>query len=221
MARKADLYDKLYTAAPAEFVRTRNAVAAALREAGHASDAAAVRRLRRPTTPVWALNQVARREPNTVEAFIKAVRELSQAQRSGRGVSEAMKAERDSRQRVIDRARAIVSDARLGPSPDLTRRISNTLLGAATDAAVRDRLKHGELDHELQASGFDVFTPARPASTSRETDRATHGLERQLRALDTTVRKQGAAQTVDRDAAKHRRRFRVLSGGRARSSARQ
>jgi hypothetical protein len=211
MARRPDLYDKLYTVVPAEFVRTRNAVAAALRETGHARDAAAVGRLRRPTTPVWALNQIARREPNTIEVFLKAIHELSQAQRTGRRVPEAMKGERDSRQRVIDGTRAIVSNARLRSTPDLTRRISNTLLGAATDSAARDRLKRGELDHELQASGFDVFAGAQPVSTPHERDRATVREEEEERA----------AKKADADAARHRRRFRVLRGGRARSSTRR
>jgi hypothetical protein len=140
MARKADPYDELYTAVPVEFVRTRNSVAAALRDAGHHREAAALRRLR---TAVWALNQAARQEPKTVEAFVKAVHELSQAQRAGRRVAKAMKLERDSRQRVIERARAIVSGEKLRSTPDLTRRISSTLLGARPILPAEDQLKRG------------------------------------------------------------------------------
>ena len=44
-----------------DFVKARDALAAELRQTGHAAEAADVKKLRKPTPVVWAVNRVLRR----------------------------------------------------------------------------------------------------------------------------------------------------------------
>ena len=54
-----DAADELYALAPGDFTSERDALAKRLRGDGRRDEAMAVKALRKPTTPVWALNQVA------------------------------------------------------------------------------------------------------------------------------------------------------------------
>jgi hypothetical protein len=199
MSKNAPALDKVYTALPADFVRTRNAVAKELADAGGARQAADVKRLRRPTVPVWALNQVARKEPRTLSAFVKAVQDLSKAQRSGTGVPAAIQAERDARQHVLARAEELIAGSALRATPDVARRISNTLLAAATDAGARDRLVRGELDEERTPSGFELFAGAKPVPPRREGPAA-----RRPTQVQDSKRAQERARELEEIARRHR-----------------
>src|SRR5262249_38111386 len=53
----------LFALDPNDFVTARDQRARELRKEGEKDEAAAVKALRRPTVPVWALNQVARQRP--------------------------------------------------------------------------------------------------------------------------------------------------------------
>lgn len=57
----------------------RDALARRLREAGRAAEAAEVARLRKPGPPLWAVNEVARREPEVLARFLDAARQLKRA----------------------------------------------------------------------------------------------------------------------------------------------
>jgi hypothetical protein len=111
--------------------------------------------------PVWALNRVAREASASMRAFVNAVQALSTAQRRGKDVPAAMQAERDARQQVLTRAGTLIAHAALRTTPDVVRRMSTTLLGAATDPHMRDRLLRGQLEEEVQATGFELFQPLR------------------------------------------------------------
>lgn len=206
MARSGGL-DRVYTAIPADFIRTREAVAKELADSGRAKEAAAIRRLRKPTVPVWALNQLARQEPKTVVAFVKAVQDLSKAQRTGAGVPEAIQAERQARQRVIEQAEGLASATGVQTTADTTRRIAHTLLGAATDGDARDRLARGELQAEMQPSGFELFSGATLRAVKRgkpDTSRRqeTAQVEERARELERIARqhRDTAAETAKKKA---------------------
>src|SRR5437899_2866053 len=61
--------DTLYAVPLAEFTRRRNELAARLGQAGRREEAAAVRRLRRPSVPVWAINALAVEERRAQQAL--------------------------------------------------------------------------------------------------------------------------------------------------------
>ena len=71
--------DDLLAVPPREFTAARNALVAELRRAGKSAEAATAKKLRKPTLPVWVVNQVARRHGADVKAFVAAADDLKRA----------------------------------------------------------------------------------------------------------------------------------------------
>jgi hypothetical protein len=61
---------RLYALPLTEFTPARNALVTRLRKSGRQDQAEVVKALKKPTLPVWAINQVARQEPAAVRAFM-------------------------------------------------------------------------------------------------------------------------------------------------------
>ena len=163
------------------------------------------------------LNQLARREPGSVRDFVKAVETLAKAQRTGTRVGEAIKAERQARQRVITRAEALAATAGARTTADTKRRIANTLLGVATNRAARDLLTRGELQGETQPSGFEQFEgvtlrvvkPGKPAPSLRTEARVEKRMgDRDLERIAREER--AAAAATARQEARLERDLRAL-----------
>jgi hypothetical protein len=153
--------ERLYAVAPNEFTRTRNTLVAELRKSRDADAAREVARLRRPSTALWAVNQLARHARGPLERFLEAVDRLRRTQLSDpRGAVEAMRAERAQLETLVERARQALADAGYAASAEMRRRIGDTLLGAAADRRHADALVHGRLTEELHAPGFDALTGA-------------------------------------------------------------
>jgi hypothetical protein len=70
----------LFAVAPDEFVAARDQLARELRAAGDKDEAAAVKRLRRPSVPVWALNQVGRSDPDAITELLASAEDARTAQ---------------------------------------------------------------------------------------------------------------------------------------------
>src|SRR3954451_14577726 len=70
----------LFRVPPDRFVAERDALVKQLRSVDRDDDAAAVKALRKPTATVWALNQLADREPDGLTALFDAGRALRAAQ---------------------------------------------------------------------------------------------------------------------------------------------
>ncbi len=180
--------DELYRSDPAEFVDRRRALAAGLRTAGDRPGAKAILAARRPTTAAWALNQLARTEPDLVDALLERSRELETAQMGagpgGRdGVREITQAHREALGAATDAALAVLGDR----ATDAYRtQLQATLRAAGAEPEVGDLLRTGRLVKELTGpSGFsEGFTltlvpdleptaepnpRARPAKSARTT----------------------------------------------------
>src|SRR5579863_2437301 len=78
--RDDDAIDTVLAAAPRDFIATRNRVAGELAKAGDKAAAARVRGLRRPSPSVWAINQLARRDPEAVAQLLDSGAALIAAQ---------------------------------------------------------------------------------------------------------------------------------------------
>jgi hypothetical protein len=158
--------DRLYGLPLEEFVGARNALAARLRKAGKAEAAAEIARLRKPSAPLWAINQLARRDPDAVAGLIEATGALRDAQLGRRGGDPGARAatQRAALEGLVDRAAALLHPGAADVPADTRARLSASLLGAATDRDVREDLRRGRLDHELKAPGFEVFAGARPVT---------------------------------------------------------
>jgi hypothetical protein len=161
--------DSLYAALPTDFTRARNDLAQRLKQAGQVEAAAGVKQLRKPTVPLWAVNQLARRHPDDVRALLDAAERLRVAQQAAlRGESQELRKataeERKLLQSLTQRGAELLREA--GHSAD-TKRIADTLRAAAVDESGRELLQRGRLSEELEASGFGSFAGMEIPSRSK------------------------------------------------------
>jgi len=154
--------DELYAGPLDAFVRERDALAKARASAGDAEGAARVRALRKPVVSAWALNRLAREEPEAVNDLLALGDPLRAAQRraiSGGDVEPLREAIEDRRRLVTSLARTaseILEAAGTGSAPhsgDLT----STLEAAAADEEAAALLRSGR-----------VVKPLRPPSSFGE-----------------------------------------------------
>ncbi len=172
--------DRLYALPLAEFTPARDALAARLRSAGDAQEAARVKALRKPTTPAWAVNQLARRQRDLIEQLIDGIERLRRAQLDllqggpAQEVWEATLAERETLTRLTHEAERILAGSSYGTTRGMLDRISDTLAAAAADADGRALLRRGILVQEMHRAGFgDILgaaavAPARDRAPARE-----------------------------------------------------
>jgi hypothetical protein len=162
--------DRLYALPLEEFTSSRNDLARRLAKAGRKDAADEVKKLPKPSVPVWTANQLARREPGEVRALLRSAEDLRKAQQralSGRGAQDLAK-------RVDEQRRAVRALARLGRdilasegrsvSDAIVDRIAKTLEAAALDDASRFLLRAGRLTEELEPPGFDALAGLAPAA---------------------------------------------------------
>lgn len=207
----ANALEEVYAVPPKEFTRARNARVAALAKSGHHDAAEALRRLRRPTATLWAVNQVGRANRKRLDAFIEAVAHVRRTQlRDPRNVAEAVQRQRAALDAVLEIARDALSEHGLKAGPQALRRISNTLQGAAVDARHADDLRHGRLTGELAAPGFEVFAGEKPRRLSVLTggQPAARGTEARQREAERHARRDAVRQERARQAEERERRAR-------------
>jgi hypothetical protein len=202
---------------PRDFVRARNALAVRLERDGKVAEARQVRRLRRPSPVVWALNNSAR-TPQEVAALAEAVSRLRQAQLGQGELRPAMERLRSALAPIMRRASEQLRRGGVRVSPALERRLHDTLVASVADRRLRAALLAGELTEERGAAGFDILTqgpfPARsrratspevsaPAErrrrqrAEREAQQAARRAQREARALEAAAaRAARAAQTA-------------------------
>jgi hypothetical protein len=163
--------DALYGLPLEEFTPARDAAAKEIRKAGDRETAAIVAKLSKPTPAAWTANQVAREQPELVEALLEAgdaVREAQEAALSGgggRGLRDATLAQRKAIDAVMDAAAAYKPGGK-PLSGAMADRLRTTLNAVAGDEALRDALSEGRLSGEAQAGGawpFALEPSAEPA----------------------------------------------------------
>jgi hypothetical protein len=147
--------DELYALDPSEFVAARNALAKRLRSDGRREEATGVAKLRRATPAAWALDRVAREQPDLVEEAIAtghALREATEAAvGGGRGELRAALTDEQKASRAVVEAAA----GHLGPrGSGLVPQLAANLRAAQLDDAVADELRRGVLAVDHDAGGF-------------------------------------------------------------------
>lgn len=156
--------DDLYALPPSEFTAARNALVKRLKAEKRRDDAEAVKQLRRPTVPAWAVNQLHRTDPSALDRLFQAGAAVATAQRRAlSGVRDAGLREASAQRREsIDEAWKVVAqilrDAGIDPVPHRPP-VAATLEAASADPAVGEGVRAGRLAADLPApSGFgDVF----------------------------------------------------------------
>src|SRR5207302_3459550 len=125
----------LFAVPPAEFTAARDALAKELRAKGRDAQAKEVASLRRPTAPVWAVNQLARRSPAEVEELLDSSERVRRAQLRGASGDElraAMAEQRAALAKLENAAEQVLRGAGLQASPGALRTVQSTLQAAAT-----------------------------------------------------------------------------------------
>jgi hypothetical protein len=156
----ADELDELFALPPSEFTVARDALAKRLRADGRADDAAQVKKLRRPTVPAWAINQVARRHPDALAELIKAGDAVAAAQRKAlsgvrdSGLRDASHQRRELIDRVWKAAAVLLKESGVDPAPH-RQAVADTLEAASLNAEAAALVTAGRLSVQLPPpSGF-------------------------------------------------------------------
>jgi hypothetical protein len=225
--------EELYGLPLDEFIGARDALARELRQRGEREEAEAVRQLRKPSAPTWAINQLARTHGVKVRRLIEAEDELRRAH----GASEdrfrdALAAERQTAAELVKDAARILTESGRPPTEATLERIAATLQAAAADAAHREELAEGRLSEELEPLGFEALAgvklpkrerprpsepaarprsetaaPSRSKTAARPSERADKRLREALAAARSEARRlEQEAERAEREARSTRER---------------
>ncbi|MGH3683412.1 MAG: hypothetical protein ACRDT2_24560, partial [Natronosporangium sp.] len=157
--------DRLYATPPRRFVAERDAAVAAAREAGDATTAAAMAKLRRPTVGAWLVNLLALRRPELVADLAELASALQSAQRELDG--EQLRELGNHRRATVS---ALVATAReLAEQADPTvaggklplAEVETTLNAALADRDVAEAVRLGRLTRAVSYEGFGELPRAR------------------------------------------------------------
>jgi hypothetical protein len=195
----AEQASDLYGVAPGEFITQRNALAAALKKAGHAEEADAVKALRKPKVAEYALNRAARDEPALVATLVSAATAANAAQSEaigGRGenLRAATTALRAATNAVVE---AAVGALRAEGGPGETQRDEITsVLRDLIAADAMEQLTAGTVSAATIPGSKELFAGAPdppPAPLKQDSERQRRRAE--LSQLETQ-RKRTAAEVA-------------------------
>jgi hypothetical protein len=155
-----DDIDELYGLPLDEFVAARNALVKRLKKEGDKDAATAVQALKKPSLAAWALNRLARDDPNAITELLEAGAAVRRAHRQAlSGDATALRAATRTEQREVSglaqRAAAILDGAGSSGAANLDR-LATTLRAAATDEEAGEALRQSRMLTDLEASGFDL-----------------------------------------------------------------
>ncbi len=181
--------EDLYGLPGDEFVAARDALARALSKDQQREEAAAIRKLRRPTRSAELLNQLARSEPKAVTGLTAAGDALRKALEAGKrdGVDKARRDVSAAIDQLLGAARGE------GPSEQVLAEVATSLQAAAADTEAGDRLREGCLERPLDPPGFEALLgltlqpaertekqPPQPSAAERAAEQQRARLERRV-----------------------------------------
>ncbi len=182
-------FARLYRATPEEFVATRKALVAEMRENGEKEAALAIGEAKKPTSTAWAVNQLALAHRAAFDDFTSAVEALRKAQRhlleaSPAKSNEAKKDFADARtalnRKIAELQKLAKAELeRVGVKWTLAaqRRIATTLHTAPlASPADLDRVANGRLEKDLDAAEDDsvLAVALGPLDERKLATRTTH-----------------------------------------------
>jgi hypothetical protein len=209
----------LFRERPDRFIAARDELVRRLREQDRATEAQAVKALRKPTVVTWALNQLASTDPDGVSALLAAGAEvravqqaaLSSAKDAGERLKATSTARRAAVHRLVEAAKDLLDDAATA-SPAHVDAIRRALETASTDPDVGEQLRHGILERAPKdAAGFGdlaglTLVPAQTEGSAGDQEARGSGAKRSTRGAASPpdaqrVRAERARLRRDRDAA--------------------
>ena len=157
---------ELYALPLDQFTRARDALAKDLAAQGHAREAQAIKKLKRPVVPAWVVNRLAQGQPEHMDHFLGAAHSLEIAHRRAMSglASDQLKDANRTFQQALDAlmkdVNASLTELGRAATGDLIRQVEETLraaaLGTAEDRAI---LARGTLTQPLRSSGFGSLSP--------------------------------------------------------------
>ena len=189
--------DRLFAVPLEEFVEERKRLARELRAAGDKDAAAAVAKLPKPTPPAWALNLLAREEPDAVGDWLAAAEALRDASaRPGKGLREAMAAHRDATRSLVALARDRAQPGGKRLSEAMLERVRALLQETTVEEERAEALRAGRI-----TEGDDEALGApRPLRTKEA--RAAKAADEEARAERRRAAEDRAAEQAEREEAK-------------------
>jgi len=153
--------DALYGLPLEQFTPERDALVKELRKEGDREAAARVKSLRKPTVAAWAVNQLARSQPQAIRELGDAGEALRDAQAAivaGKGSADDLRAagerQRAAVEELMTAARGLLTGNGRGLSESTLEDVADTLRAAAVDDGTREAVLAGRLDRERRAAGL-------------------------------------------------------------------
>jgi len=152
----AEVADELYALTPAEFTAARDERARQVRAAGQRDEAAAIKKLARPTASAWLVNQLARAAPDRMTRLYELGEELQEAQRTlaGDRLRELSVQRRQVVHDLLPTAADFAGRAGQPASAAVLEEVRATLEAALADAGARDAVRSGRLTKALAYAGL-------------------------------------------------------------------
>jgi len=167
--------DQLYAADPADFVALRKQLQAELRAAANKPEAALLGRARRPSTSMWAVNQMVRRRPELVNALLERSDELRIAQTQTHGDRDSLRAAIRAHRTALDDATVAAVGVLGSRANDAFREeIVSLLRAASSQPDIGRELRVGRLVRSDDTTpGFPDLggSPSEPPESRRRPDR--------------------------------------------------
>jgi hypothetical protein len=200
---------KLYGLPLGEFTASRNDLAKRLRAEGERDSAEKVKGLRKPTIPAWAVNQLVRRRGQAFEDLLEVGEALRRAQaaliagRRGGDIQELAARERELVARLVDEARALLTEMGESASESTLEDVAETLHAVVLDPEAARDVESGRLVKERRAAGLGlgVATPSKPRPERGGAKRDREAGKRKLAAAEERLEAaRSAAREARRDA---------------------
>jgi len=177
VAKLNAIADELYGLLPAEFVSARDRHVTEARHAGNPDLAAAVKKLRRPTSGAWLANMLVRERQADVRSLLELGATMRQAQSrfAAADMRQLSKERRQSVTRLVGEAKDLARDVGLSPTESTVRELEGTLEAALADADAAEALRSGQLVTPISYSGLGPVDLSGALATSPpgSTDRAS------------------------------------------------
>jgi hypothetical protein len=198
---------ELYALAPADFVAARDERARQARTDGRPDEAAAIKKLARPTVSAWLVNQLVREAPAPMGRLFEVGESLQEAQRelAGERLRELSGRRRQVLAELLPEAGRLAASAGQPVSAGVLDEVRATLEAAVADAGARAAVQSGRLTKSLAYAGLgEVDLTAALAATpaTRPGKPAARG-GRRTRAdpADAEAERAAAAQQAEWDIA--------------------
>lgn len=145
---------ELFCVPPAQFVATRDRLAAAARADGDKELARRIRGLRRPTLTAWAVNLLAHRDPERLARLLDIGAALRSAWERGGDLGDPERRRGELIPRLVRRAAELAADAGTPIRDAALREIEETLYAATIDPQAAEQVRTGRLSRPLAHTGF-------------------------------------------------------------------